>query len=130
MNKLSRKILTRDEIIFPDGYQSKKYFGGVRHFNDLSLKSLERLVKENFIDLEERQNEAPSVGEIPEFMRKYPDYIALGYTVDVTRDDYRVSLEGVSKKSRADSEEEFEDFMALFKYADEIDTDWICCWFD
>ena len=35
------------------------------------------------------KNEAPSVGEILDFMRKYSKYTALGYSVDTTRDDYR-----------------------------------------
>ena len=38
------------------------------------------------------------------------------------RDDYRVSLEGMSKKYEADSAEEFDDFTELFKHVDDFET--------
>ncbi|MBQ6758727.1 MAG: hypothetical protein IJP42_06550 [Selenomonadaceae bacterium] len=38
------------------------------------------------------------------------------------RDDYRVSLEGMSKKYEADSAEEFDDFTELFKHVDDFEA--------
>ena len=127
--KLNKSERQRDHIIF-GSHSFEAYMGGVRHFENLSLSKLERLIECNFIDLDDRQNLAPPVREIYDFMKKYPDYTAHGYTVSIMRDDYRVSLEGVSKSNGAKSAEELEDFMRLFKDADEVDTSSMYCWFD
>lgn len=129
MHKLNRNERQRDHIIFGE-HDMAVYMGGVRHFKNLSLSKLEQLIECDFIDLDERQNCAPCVKEIYEFMKKYPDYTAHGYTVSIRRNDYRVSLEGVSKESGADSVEELEDFMRLFKFADDFSTSPMYCWFD
>ena len=130
MYKLNKNERQRDEIIF-GGHDAKAYTGGVRHFEKLSLNKLEELISGNFVDLSDRQNEAPSIKKIYEFMKRYPEYTAHGYTVSIMRDDYRVSLEGVSKEYEADSAEEFDNFTELFKHADDFVTSPIMyCWFD
>ena len=67
--KLNKNKRQRDHIIFGN-HSFEAYMGGVRHFENLSLSKLERLVEFNFIDLDERQNLAPSVREIYDFMKK------------------------------------------------------------
>ena len=85
----------------------------------------------NFIDLEDNQNNSPTVREFIEFMEKYPDYTVMGYTVSIDRDDYRVSLDGIEKRKVVYSEEEVDDFSSLFGDADEFDTgNAMYAWFD
>lgn len=121
----------RDMIIFGERFNEEKYLGGIRYFEDLKLEALDQLVKEGYLDVEDAQNAAPTAGEIIEFIRKYPDYTAHGYAVSFRRDDCRVSLEGVAKNFPATSINEFEDFMSLFKDADEIQVEaQMYCWFD
>lgn len=130
MCRLNKDEKQRDLIIFGN-YDTKYYPGGVRYFKNLSLDKLEQLIDGNFISLSERQNNAPSVKEIYEFMKQYPGYTAHGYTVSVMRDDYRVSLEGVFKDCGASSMQEFDEFTELFNCADDFLTGTIMyCWFD
>ena len=130
MLNLNRDVQTRDELIFGK-YDESKYSGGIRHFKDMSLSTLEKLVAQNFIDLDEQQNDSPTVQAILGFMRTYPDYTAHGYTVSIEREDYRVSLEGVAKEREADTIEELKGFMNMFRFADDFCTDnEMYCWFD
>lgn len=130
MKKLNKDVAARDKMIFGI-YDKSKYSGGVRHFENLSFATLKRLVKENFADPEEHHNDAPTIGEIADFMAKYSGYTVHGYTVDVDRSDYRVSLEGVSKFSAADSFEELQEYRKIFGQADDFfDDGEMYCWFD
>ena len=127
---MNKDIELRDKIIF-NGYDAKKYYGGIRHFSKLDINTLNSLIKLHFIDLYECQNNSPTTEEIFEFMQKYPEYYTHGYTVDILRKDYRMTLEGVGKDSAFDSEIEAKEFDQLFGQADEIDTsNTIYCWFD
>ena len=127
---LNRDEAARDTLIFgkhdPNAYRS----GGVRYFDGLSLATLQRLFAQKFIDADDKQNYAPTAGQILEFMERYPEYTAHGYTVTIDRPDYRVTLEGVCKGDGADSMGELEDFINLFRDADTIDTATMSCWFD
>ncbi|MBR6712111.1 MAG: hypothetical protein IKI76_03855 [Selenomonadaceae bacterium] len=51
----------------------KAYAEGVRHFEKLLLDKLEELISGNFVDLSDRQNEAPSIKKIYEFVKRYPE---------------------------------------------------------
>lgn len=97
----------------------------------LTLAKLETLVKENFIDLEEQQNDAPCVGDILLFMKANPRFTCHGYVVSPERDDYRVSIEGVDLNGKP-TKKESKDFIALFRHADEFKCDETgChCWYD
>ena len=127
---LNLDVATRDKIIFGE-YEEKKYIGGLRHFENLTLENLQKLVKENFACTEDKQNDCPTIGEVMEFMTKYPNYTAHGYVVSIKREAYRVSIEGVSKDGAAESAEELKDFKTLFSKADELVTGvQMYCWFD
>ena len=127
---LNKDVKSRDEIIFGK-FEPKRYVGGIRRFDGLSLKKLKQLVELNFIDLEDYQNNSPTVREFIEFMEKYPDYTVMGYTVSIDRDDYRISLDGIEKRKVVYSEEEVDDFSSLFGDADEFDTgNAMYAWFD
>lgn len=130
MKELNKDVRTRDRLIFGE-YNEYAYGGGVRHFEDLSLATLEKLVAQDFIDLDDQQNDCPTVQAILGFMRTYPDYTAHGYTVSIERGDYRVSLEGVAKDREADTPEELKGFIELFRFADDFCVEGeMYCWFD
>ena len=69
MHRLDINERQRDHIIFSE-HDTAAYMGGVRHFKNLSLDKLKQLIECDFIDLDERQNCAPSVKEIYDFMKK------------------------------------------------------------
>ena len=129
--ELNKDIATRDKLIFgkyrPNIYEHN---GGIQYYEEMSLATLRLLLDKKFIDPEERQNLAPSVQEIYDFMLKYPQYKAHGYAVSDKRDDYRVSIEGVIKGKKTDSPQEFQEFRELFKYADEFNPNTMYVWFD
>lgn len=91
---LNKNVKLRDEIIFGK-YEPEKYMGGIRRFENLNLEKLQQLAILNFINLEEHQNYSPAVWEFIKFMKKYPEYTVMGYTVSIERSDYRVSLDGI-----------------------------------
>ena len=116
---------------------SSYYVGGIRRFNKLSLEQLQQLVKEDFIDTEDCFNRSPTVGDflkfvngIKQYVIENPDFTSddfdiyfIGYAVDISRDDYRVTIEGVEYSSRYKVDREimvkFRDFA---KSADELDV--------
>ncbi|MBQ3433665.1 MAG: hypothetical protein II857_04105 [Selenomonadaceae bacterium] len=126
---MNQDVQTRDKLIFGE-YNPDAYLGGVRYFENLSLDTLNTLLENKFIAAGERQNDAPTTAQIQSFMARYPEYTAHGYAVAITRPDYRVTLEGVSKGRGADSAQELADFTELFKFADELNTATMDCWFD
>ena len=77
---LNTDIAKRDTIIF-GAYEPAKYTGGLRLFNNLDATTLGKLLDEGFANPRERQNEAPSIKRIYNFMRQYPEYRAHGYAV-------------------------------------------------
>lgn len=115
---------------------SKYYVGGIRRFEHLSLEQLQQLVKEGFIDTEDYFNGCPTVGDflkfvngIKQYVAENPDYTSddfdiyfIGYAVDISRDDYRVTIEGVKYSSRYKVDREILiKFMNFAKSADELD---------
>ena len=127
---LNKNVQLRDEIIFGK-YEPEKYIGGIRRFENLSVEKLKKLAELNFIELNEYQNYSPTVQVFIEFMEKYQNYTVMGYTVSIERSDYRVSLDGIEKKSTAESETEKEEFKELFGNADEFESDSkMYAWFD
>ena len=128
---MNKDVQKRDTIIF-GAYEPAKYTGGLRLFNNLDVNTLGKLLDEGFADPRERQNEAPSIKRIYNFMRQYPEYRAHGYTVEAERPDYRISLEGVEKQGGYADRKELSDFCKLFGHADELTADaaGMYCWFD
>lgn len=128
-NGLNDNVMLRDIIIFGK-YDPDNYMGGICRFK-ISLDTLQELVDNNFIDLDECQNGSPSAQEFLTYMRKWNGYYAHGYTVDIVRDDYRITLEGIGKDTPADSQEELDAFMELCKDADELShKDELYAWWD
>lgn len=126
--KLNMDIKTRDEMIFGK-YDPDSYMGGCRSFGNMSVDLLSKLVEMNFADPDDRQNDAPSIEEFIEFMNKWSGYVVHGYVISDKRSDYRVSVEAIEKIGEFKTKEEFEDFVSMFRYADEFDTKGYT-WFD
>lgn len=116
----------RDQIIWGD--KSPALFARI---DSITLEQLHELNDNGFLDLDQTQNESPSVAEIMDFMTKFPQFTAHGYAISSSRPDMRVSLEGVECHSPLDKEAT-RAFIALFRLADEFElTDtYARCWYD
>lgn len=130
-NTLNTDVKTRDKLIFGK-YEPKKYSGGIRRFEGMTPYTLSSLLHLKFIDPECTQNYSPTVAVFHDFICKYPEYTVHGYAVELERNDYRVSIEGVEKPEGYGSAEELEEFTLLFRKADEfhVGSDFMRCWFD
>jgi hypothetical protein len=103
---LNRNQRRRDEVLKPffeidreleaSNDREPEYDGGVESYCGLPLRVMDQLVEEGFVDLDERQNNSPTIREFMEFARRFPDEITFhGYAVTAARKDYRLSVEGV-----------------------------------
>ena len=127
---LCKNIKRRDEIIFGN-YDPNEYWGGIRRFEDMGYDTLKQLVDEGFVDVEDRQNFAPTIQEMMEFSEKYDKhYLFDGYVVSDERDDYRLSVDGFKRGGDFDTVEEAEDFADFCSEADELDLDYAYAWWD
>lgn len=111
-DQATRDILLRIRI--------QEYLAGTARFSGLTIETLEELIKNNFVNLDDKQNEAPTIQEFYEFMKKYPCVKAHGYAVDRGRSDYRVSIEGLDHAGNDISKELQLDFIKLCRKADEL----------
>src|SRR3972149_2135430 len=126
---LNRSWQRRDAILGLEVDWDRGDDGGIARIEEIDLRTLEQLVSENFIALEERQNVAPTVAEFLDFMRAHPRVKAHGYAVSPTREDYRVSLEGLFVAARDVTGELRDDFLAFCDGADELFIeDELYCW--
>ncbi len=75
--------------------KDNSYMGGIKSFTNLDIKTLETLINEHFVYLDECQNSSPTIKEFFDFMSKYPQVKAHGYVVGPNRSDYRLSIEGL-----------------------------------
>ena len=117
---LCKDIKRRDEIIFGN-YDPNEYRGGIRRFENMSYDTLKQLVDEGFVDVEDRQNFAPTIQEMMEFSKKYDKhYLFDGYVVSDKRDDYRLSVDAIKRDGDRDTLEEGYDFADFCSEADEI----------
>jgi hypothetical protein len=130
VKNLNSDHTTRNKIIFGDS-QTENWSGGVRHFSELNLDQLKSLLENNFIDPDDCQNLSPTVHEFFKFMEQHPGVKAHGYAVSHCRNDYRVSLEGLSYHGIVDTNLMM-DFSYLCRQADEfvMNTDELYSWWN
>ena len=123
----------RDEIIFGEVFNRKKYGGGLRRFDDLTLEQIDKLEELGVLDMEEAQNYSPNTGEIIDFLREHKTdgWYVHGYCISPERSDFRITFEGVGKKTPP-SKDELIDFTNMFRGADEfnVDKEGMYCWYD
>ena len=97
----------------------------------MGYDTLKQLVDEGFVDVEDRQNFAPTIQEMMEFSEKYDKhYLFDGYVVSDERDDYRLSVDGFKRGGDFDTVEEAEDFADFCSEADELDLDYAYAWWE
>jgi len=130
MNKDDKR---RHEILglrFEEPQKDKQGYD-IRPIENVTLQQLQTLKEEDFLDLEECQNDSPSVGAIIDFIEEHPNFKAHGYIVTPVRSDYRVGLEGVICSSPL-TMQDIVDCTKTFRYADGLDVDeegaWV--WYD
>jgi len=131
MRDLNPDQQTRDTIIFGRPLTPDEYNLGICRFTDLTSDKLETLLAQNFADPDETQNDSPDISEFLEFLKSFPQCKAHGYVVSNTREDYRVSIEGVECTYDINQELIFA-FIELFRLADDfrITPDYVYCWYD
>lgn len=124
-------VTERDRIIFGEGFNESKYRGGVRRFEKLGLKELEKLFEGGFIDPNGTQNYSPTAEEFYEFIKRHPLFTAHGYTVSPERTDCRTTIEGIEYDGAVTMEMVI-DFTDLCNGADEftVGLDHLYCWYD
>lgn len=103
---------------------------GLRYFEGLDASTLGLLISEQFADQEETQNDSPSISDFLGFMMDNPSATAHGYIVDLPRDDYRVSIEGLNWPSGANNINAVRAFATFCNGADELDLETMRSWWD
>ena len=111
----------REELLKPYKTSNGEFY----YFEKLPLSVLKELVNLGFADVDEQQNNAPSIGEFIEVMGD--TFTAHGYAVNHDRDDVRVSIEGLE----SDKGVTFAD-VEQFRQADEftLEDNSFRCWWD
>ncbi len=94
-------------------------------------ESFEGLTKDEVLELikkygcpdnmEETQNDSPSVQEFLDIEKKYKDIKYIGYIIKKPRTDFRVSIEGFTLVTQ--SADEAIQVLLEYKYADEADCE-------
>jgi len=129
MFKYNKDQKRRDELLGIKGKRDTYKLSSYSRFDDLSVETLGILLDEKFINPEEKQNDAPSVGEFYDFMVKHPEYKAIGYAIGLERTDYRTSIEGLTGEGKNIGA--ILDFAVKFRLADEFDIEgYQRCWYD
>lgn len=116
MARLSQTQLEKRNRIL--GFETKKDTFGVR----FTLEQLLALQKAKLLDMEQTQNDSPSVETFVNFMVAHPGVKGHGYVIGVDRDDCRVSLEGLEFTGKV-TIPLIRDFVKLCHGADELTVD-------
>lgn len=131
---MNKDYVKRDEIIF-GGYDPKSYIGGCKNFH-CSYKTMEKLVEENFIELDECQNSSPYTKDFMDILKDVDNVRFIAYAISPDRDDYRVTIEGVDVEIQDTNFDEVSLLVESFHYADEFtfkhegDTYYLYAWWD
>lgn len=111
---------------------TKDDFENYADFTGMDAKTARKLIDLGYADPNDRQNEAPTLGEFVSFCEKYPEFRMNGYTIGGDRDDARISIP--EARGTAMSDGAVQDFISLFRGADEFSADAesgeCYCWFD
>jgi hypothetical protein len=138
MKKLYKADHKQRDLILKGFFDEKDYFGGTRRFSKLPLQLLELLVAENHADEEDYQNNAPTIRDLITFAKQMKDkgfeFQFHGYAISPDRDDYRISIDGISIKYYFDNYNyiNIKAIKNFFKNADEKNEDegYLYFWYD
>ena len=131
---MNKDYKARDEIIFGK-YDPNSYFGGCKRFS-CSKETIQTLIDNDFIDLEECQNCSPTTKEFMEYVNDLNDVIFNCYAISPNRDDYRVTIEGLDVEVKDDDYDNISYLVETFHYADEFgfehngDSFFLHAWWD
>jgi hypothetical protein len=114
------QIKERDLILFGKEKDWKAEGNDIIRFSGLSVAQLRKLVEKGYADPDDAQNDSPSIKDFLEFMTKHSAVFAHGYVVSATRDDVRVSLEGLGCAAEFVTPALKDDFIELCHDADEF----------
>ncbi len=122
---------TREMIIFGRNLDQKEYSGGIKYFDFLNIEQINELLQIGALNLDDQQNDSPSIGEIIEFIKANSRFVVHGYVVSESRPDSRISFEGVTLEGES-TEQERKAFVEMFRHADEFtfDNDCLNAWYD
>jgi hypothetical protein len=121
----------RNEIL--SKYLKNKINYDVVYFKEVPLDVMQKLSNENFLDPNDKQNDAPTASEFIEFAEKYPFVKFHGYIVSKDRKDYRTTIEGLEAPSydKKKYPDFVKDFIAFNRLADDLEYDnKFYSWFD
>ncbi|MFO0632871.1 MAG: hypothetical protein U0168_08480 [Nannocystaceae bacterium] len=69
---------------------------GIKRFGDIDLPTLRALVQEGFANPTTNQNDSPAIGDFLGMLEQHPELRVGGYTVPLSRADYRVSVDSIT----------------------------------
>lgn len=115
---MNTNVKRRDEIIFGK-YEPERYLGGCRRFT-CSRDTIETLLNEDFIELDECQNYSPSTKEFLESTIDLEKVEFECYVINADRDDYRVTIEGVDIEINDSNYKDISYAIETFHNADEF----------
>jgi len=133
--KFNTDIKQRDEILFGK-YEPDEYRGGTRNFWNVKQEVIIELFEKGFINPHDTQNKSPEMQELINFVKRRKGYTFEGYAVDIKRDDYRITLEGL-KKTGGINDNERRKFFDKFVYTEdhvansyEVSKERLFAWWD
>lgn len=101
-------------------------------FDSMTPATARILLEKTYAIASDEQNGSPSFGEMVEFCEKHPGFTLHGYVIGGTRDDARITAEGVQGKAK--DIYGLLDFAEMFGRADDCDYNretFNCyCWYD
>ena len=121
------KFKGRDEYL---GIDSTKTPGGIHRFETMDVEQAQKCLAEGWMDPDDSQNASPTNQDMVDFIKANPAFRLHGYIVSTTRDDARISIEGVSSVVKP-TRKQLLAFVDMFRCADDFDMVHPCyAWFD
>lgn len=94
--------------------------GTTRAYRNAPVSVMEHLVTLDFLDPEDKQNEAPTAQEFIDFMTEYPEIKCHGYVTHWDRHDNRITIEGLEGALRDCDKGTLQAFEEFCKDADSL----------
>ena len=118
---LSKNVNLREQILFgEEKYNPSEYEDGIRAFEKVPYDVLDQLVAANLIDLDDRQNNSPTAGELIAYGKSHRNVTFDGYAVERDRYDHRVTITTVRQNFDESNPEDAAEFSEKFCNADTL----------
>lgn len=117
---MNKDYKRRDEIIFGNYLASRYELGGCARA-DINYDQLKKLIDEDFIDMDENQNDSPSTQDFVNDINGFENDVSFEiYAISPDRGDYRVTIEGINISFYNEDKEALCYFVEQWRYADEF----------